>query len=346
MRLDAIKARLDELPAELAEPLSAGLTAVAARWPDAPEPDEAFFAKLAALHPSAPRCEDLYLAWWCERGLAGATSAASGEAASAASDQAAGEATGGATGEAASGAASEAAREPSNAAAIAAFEAMFASDLRAAAGRFSELPADELIQQLRVKLFVGAGDAPPKIREYAGAGSLRGWLRVTAVRSFIDVTRALRQQKKEQPLDEHELLGLGDPRGAAMRAELAAAVKKAFAAAVAELSPRERVFLRHAYVDRHTLDQIASHYAIHRTTVARTLAAARQQLVERTRAGTAAAVGVGDDELTSVIRALDSRIDLELSKVFSTVPPKHAEGSAPGGDGGPGGPGGARSSGK
>lgn len=327
MRLDAIKARLDELPAELAEPLSAGLTAVAARWPDAPEPDEAFFAKLAALHPSAPRCEDLYLAWWCERGLAGATSAASGEAASEASD----------------GATSEAAREPSNAAAIAAFEAMFASDLRAAAGRFSELPADELIQQLRVKLFVGAGDAPPKIREYAGAGSLRGWLRVTAVRSFIDVTRALRQQKKEQPLDEHELLGLGDPRGAAMRAELAAAVKKAFAAAVAELSPRERVFLRHAYVDRHTLDQIASHYAIHRTTVARTLAAARQQLVERTRAGTAAAVGVGDDELTSVIRALDSRIDLELSKVFSTVPPKHAEGSAPGGAGGPGG---ARSSGK
>lgn len=338
MRLDAIKARLDELPAELAEPLSAGLTAVAARWPDAPEPDEAFFAKLAALHPSAPRCEDLYLAWWCERGLAAATNDATNGAASAGPDGAAN----GAADEAADGAA----REPSNAAAIAAFEAMFASDLRAAAGRFSELPADELIQQLRVKLFVGVGDAPPKIREYAGAGSLRGWLRVTAVRSFIDVTRALRQQKKEQPLDEHELLGLGDPRGAAMRAELAAAVKKAFAAAVAELSPRERVFLRHAYVDRHTLDQIASHYAIHRTTVARTLAAARQQLVERTRAGTAAAVGVGDDELTSVIRALDSRIDLELSKVFSTVPPKHAEGSAPGGSGGSSVAAGSRSSGK
>ncbi len=301
MRLDAIRARLDELPAELAESLRAGLTAVAERWPAAPEPDDAFFAKLAALPPSAPRCEDLYLAWWCQRGAAGSQGAG---ATSAAADEAA----------------------------LAAFEAMFGGDLRAAAGRFSVLSADELIQELRVKLFVGAGDAPPKIREYAGAGSLRGWLRVTAVRSFIDVTRALRQRKKEQPLDEHELLGLGDPQGAAMRAELAAAVKKAFAAAVSSLSPRERVFLRHAYVDRHTLDQIASHYAIHRATVARTLAAARQQLVEQTRAGTAAAVGVGDDELTSVIRALDSRIDLELSKVFSTVPPKRAEGSAPGGD--------------
>lgn len=206
-------------------------------------------------------------------------------------------------------------------AAIAAFEAAFEDDLRGAAARFSELSADELRQQLRVKLFVGTDGAPARIHDYSGAGSLRGWLRVTAVRSFIDATRVARPRQREQPLDEQELLGIGDPQGVAMRAELAAAVKQAFAAAVAQLAPRERVFLRHAYVDRHTLDQIALHYAVHRTTVARTLAAAREQLVTATRAGTAAAVGVSDDELTSVIRALDSRIDLELSKVFETPRP-------------------------
>jgi RNA polymerase sigma-70 factor (ECF subfamily) len=206
-------------------------------------------------------------------------------------------------------------------AALAAFEAAFEDDLRGAAARFADLSGDELRQLLRVKLFVGSEATPPRIREYSGAGSLRGWLKVTAVRSFIDATRLARPRQRERPLDEQELLGIGDPQGVAMRAELAAAVKQAFAAAVAQLAPRERVFLRHAYVDRHTLDQIATHYAVHRTTVARTLASAREQLVSATRAGTAAAVGVSDDELTSVIRALDSRIDLELSKVFDTPRP-------------------------
>jgi RNA polymerase sigma-70 factor, ECF subfamily len=207
-------------------------------------------------------------------------------------------------------------------AAIAAFEALYQEDLAHAAGRFSELPADELRQLLRVKLFVGSPDVQPKIREYSGAGSLRGWLRVTAVRTFIDVTRSQRRQLREQPLDDHEILGISDPQGTALRAELAVAVKKAFANAVANLEPRQRVFLRHAYVDRHTLDQIALHYSIHRTTVARTLASAREQLIVETRAGTAAAIGVDDDELASVIRALDSRIDLELSKVFDTPLPR------------------------
>lgn len=201
-------------------------------------------------------------------------------------------------------------------AAIAAFEATYAEDLRVLSQRFREVQADELRQLLRIKLFVGEA---PAIRDYAGTGSLKSWLRVTAVRYFIDVTRSVRSQRVEQDLDEVELLGLSDPQGNQIRAELGAAVKAAFAAAVAKLLPRQRVFLRHAYVDRHTLDQIASHYSIHRTTVARTLAAAREQLIEDTRAGVAAAVGIEHEELSSVIRMLDSRIDLSLSRVLDTA---------------------------
>jgi RNA polymerase sigma-70 factor (ECF subfamily) len=200
-------------------------------------------------------------------------------------------------------------------AAISAFEAAYADDLRVLASRFREVPADELRQQLRIKLFVGD---EPAIRDYAGTGSLKSWLRVTAVRYFIDLTRSARSQRFEQELDEGELLGVSDPQGSQIRAELGAAVKAAFAAAVARLLPRQRVFLRHAYVDRHTLDQIASHYSIHRTTVARTLAAAREQLIAETRANVVAAVGIDNDELSSVIRMLDSRIDLSLSRVLET----------------------------
>lgn len=207
-------------------------------------------------------------------------------------------------------------------AAIAAFEARYQDDLRIVAARFRELAADELHQLLRIKLFVGTPESPPKIRDYSGRGSLQSWLRVTAVRSFVDVVRQTRSQRYEQELDEAELLGIADPQRSLIRSELAAVVKKSFADGVAHLSPRQRVFLRHAYVDRHTLDQIATHYAVHRATVARTLAAAREQLIAGTRAGIVAAIGISPDELSSVIRALDTNFELSLSRVLAVTEPR------------------------
>lgn len=209
--------------------------------------------------------------------------------------------------------------------AIAAFEAAYAEDLRALTARFRDLQPDELRQQLRIKLFVGTEDTPPKIRDYSGTGLLKSWLRVTAVRCFIDIQRAAKSQRFEQELDETELLGIADPQGSSIRAELSSAVKTAFADAVARLLPRQRVFLRHAYVDRHTLDQIAAHYSVHRATVARTLASARTQLIAETRARVASAVGVDHEELQSVVRMLDSHIDLSLSRVLGTQAPAPGE---------------------
>jgi len=79
---------------------------------------------------------------------------------------------------------------------------------------------------------------------------------------------------------------------------------------------------RVAAFDRHTLDQIATHYAVHRATVARTLAAAREQLIAGTRAGIVAAIGISPDELSSVIRALDTNFELSLSRVLAVTEPR------------------------
>ncbi len=205
---------------------------------------------------------------------------------------------------------------------IAAFEAAFTDDLQRVLARFPRLPADELRQQLRIKLFV----SPARIRDYAGFGFLQNWVRVTAVRSFVDAARALRARRYEDELDEVELLGLpspgNDPRSATVQAQLGAAIKRAFADAVAALAPRQRTFLRHAYVDRLTLDQIATTYQVHRATVARTLASARTQLAEQTRAGVGSALGVPADELTSAIAALDSQLELSLSRVLRAEDPE------------------------
>jgi RNA polymerase sigma-70 factor, ECF subfamily len=195
---------------------------------------------------------------------------------------------------------------------IEAFETTYGGELQRIVARFPSLPGDELRQQLSIKLFVGER---PKIHEYSGLGMLISWLRVTAVRSFVDAARASRSRGYVEELDEAELLG-PPPAGTAVDAALGAAVKRAFADAVARLAPRQRTFLRHAYVDRLTLDQIAATYSIHRATVARTLASARAQLIEQTRAGVLDALGIAPTELAGLIGTLEKRLELSLSRIL------------------------------
>jgi RNA polymerase sigma-70 factor, ECF subfamily len=214
--------------------------------------------------------------------------------------------------------------------AIAAFEAELADVLGRVLARFHRLPADELRQRLRIKLFVaapaaepGGAERPARIHDYTGFGFLENWLKVTAVRDFIDLARGEARRRIEDELDD-EVLGVVDPAThpalAQARRELGGTVKRAFAAAVAELSPRERNFLRLAHVDGLTLDQIAATYQVHRATVARVLGAARAALLARTRAAVAAEVGADDDRLDSVVGLLDSRLDLSLSRVLRAEP--------------------------
>jgi RNA polymerase sigma-70 factor (ECF subfamily) len=196
---------------------------------------------------------------------------------------------------------------------LAAFEAEYGNELRRIASRFPALPLDDLQQQLRIKLFVGPS---ARIREYSGFGSLLAWLRVVAVRAFVDIVRSNRSRRYYEELDESELLGFPASREAGVSPELAGAVKRAFADAVAGLAPRQRAFLRHAYIDKLTLDQIAATYSIHRATVARTLASARAQLIDRTREGVVAELGVAPNELASALGTVDKRLELSLSRLL------------------------------
>jgi RNA polymerase sigma-70 factor (ECF subfamily) len=204
---------------------------------------------------------------------------------------------------------------------IAAFEVAYAPDLSRLVQRFHRLSAEELRQALRIKLFVGSGTTAPQLHKYSGFGFLQNWLKVTAARSFLDAARAERGRRIEAELDDDLLEvavigGAEDPRARHESAQVNAAVKRAFAAAVAALVPRERTFLRHAMVDQLTLEQIAATYTVHRTTGARTLASARARLLEQTRAGVVAELGISPEHIDSAIQALDSKIDLSLSRVL------------------------------
>jgi len=200
--------------------------------------------------------------------------------------------------------------------AIAAFETEYAGILGGLLAKFHKLPADDLRQRLRVKLFVGEAS---KIREYRGTGTLASWLRVTAARVFVDAARS-EVTRPTTDLDDVDLLGLAVPGGSnrdrQQREELAAAIKQALHEAIAGLAPRERTFLRHATVDDLTLEQIAAAYDVHRVTVARTLKSARERLLTETRARVLQRLGIEVEQLTSALAVLDSRLDLSLSRVL------------------------------
>ena len=190
--------------------------------------------------------------------------------------------------------------------AIAAFDQAHAAVLERLLHRFHRLDADELKQRLRVKLFVG--DAP-RIRDYSGHGPLENWVKVIAARTFVDVAREAGREPTD-PMPEHP--DADDPALAARRAEVVAAVKHALDTAINGLPPRERTYLRHVIVDGLTQEQIASIYAVHRVTVARVLAAAREQLHEVTRGLVVAELG----SVASSMALLDSQVELSLQRLF------------------------------
>jgi RNA polymerase sigma-70 factor len=143
-------------------------------------------------------------------------------------------------------------------AAVARFEALFEPTLRAVLRRFStaNVPADELAQLLRERLFVGNGS--PKILEYSGQGFLENWLRVTAVRTFTDAVRS--GPKREVPLPEGllEAESGDDVELTYLKTHYRAALKRAFEHAVSSLDGGSRNLLRQSVVQRLTIDQIGA----------------------------------------------------------------------------------------
>jgi RNA polymerase sigma-70 factor (ECF subfamily) len=175
---------------------------------------------------------------------------------------------------------------------------------------------EELVQEVRAKLFVAA-DGPPRIATYSGRAALRSWVRTIATRAAVDRLR----KKDETPADDAMLDGIpdraDDPELAHFRRTYHAEFKDAFEEALATLDVRARNVLRHHFVDGLTVDEIGALYGVHKTTAFRWLEAARVALAKRTRAAFAARVKTLPDELDSILRLLQSQIDLSLSRVLA-----------------------------
>jgi len=198
-------------------------------------------------------------------------------------------------------------------AAIATVESRCMLELRAVHARMrGEKPAfDEFVQTMRTKLFVGPR---PRIAEYRGAGSLKGFVRVVGARVLIEAAR--RAKPTEYETDHIAATG-NDPEAEYFKRRYAADLRSAFEDAARRLDEASREVLREHYVRGMGIDAIAAVHGVHRATAARRLASAREDVLRETRQLLMARLGVRRDELESIVRMLESRMHVTVERVLA-----------------------------
>lgn len=175
--------------------------------------------------------------------------------------------------------------------------------------------ADDIKQVLRFDLLVG--DGAPKIADYAGRGELAGWLRVSATRRALSVVRRTgREESLDEILLDHWPDASPGPEGKHLRTKYTAELKRAIHDAFGALEVRQRNLLRQHVLDDLTIDDLARLYRVHRATCARWLADARADLGRATRKRLIAALGLHLEEVDSLLRFLDSDIELSISRIL------------------------------
>jgi RNA polymerase sigma-70 factor (ECF subfamily) len=205
-------------------------------------------------------------------------------------------------------------------AAIAQVETLLAQQF-AALGHFrlSSATLEDIRVTMLSNLVVESPDSPARLERYSGTGPLAGWLRVAATREVLTWMR--RNQRPATPDDESLLGNLETPSEAPELAHLKDKYRGQFAAAfrqaIGQLEVRQRNLLRQHYLDELSLEELADMYKVHRATAARWLAAARATLLEKTRDEISRSLGLPRLEVDSLMRVVQSRLDLSAGIFLS-----------------------------
>jgi RNA polymerase sigma-70 factor (ECF subfamily) len=175
---------------------------------------------------------------------------------------------------------------------------------------------EDVQQELRQQLLVGP---EPRLASYNGSTPLASWLRVIAVRRAIDHRRA---KKPEQDSGELEDLWVGpDPELDAIKVHDALALRNLLHQALQALPPGARNLLRLHYLEGISLERLAIIERVHRATVARRIADARDQVLDSVREGLSRTLRLSPDEGDSLLRFVRSRIELSLRRAFAEDSP-------------------------
>lgn len=185
----------------------------------------------------------------------------------------------------------------------------------------AKITAAELAQAVSVKLLVAENGGATRLEAFRGVGALAKWVRIVATRLVWDLAEA-RGDDKAEPLADELLSNAAfdtDPEKSTIKLEQRALFKQAFAAALATLTSRQRNVLRLTYGQGLTAGEVGALYGVHRVSVARWLAEARQEVESAVRAELLARTK--DPELAATLLKLsDSYLSLSMPSVSMSQP--------------------------
>ncbi len=202
------------------------------------------------------------------------------------------------------------------------FEARYLGPVTATLRRLRADPdtIEEIKQALRHRVLLDRA-IDPDHKQYMGAGSLASWMCVWAVR---EVGHRRDRRGRDESFDEHTLIDLPtkdeDQELAYLKQLYRREFKDAFKEALDSLAPRDRNVLRYNVLKGLNIEQIGAIYRVHRATVARWIAHAREQLLHQTRELLSRRVRASNDELESILRLIESQMDVSLNRCLNDIP--------------------------
>ena len=217
--------------------------------------------------------------------------------------------------------------------AIAALEAAYFDDATPSLRRMATSSSfvDDVKQAVREKLFVSHDGSPAKITQFAGRGDLRTFVRVLMTREGLN----LRRKSRREVLVDDASHGDGasftrvDPELSHLKRRYGVEFERAFYDAIAALTSEERNLLRYHYLERLNIDQIGLACGVHRTSAARRLTKVRQSLVEATRRLVAQRLRLAEGEIASLLRLLESELDVSLRRALEDASARVSRVAAP-----------------
>jgi RNA polymerase sigma-70 factor (ECF subfamily) len=198
------------------------------------------------------------------------------------------------------------------------FEREFLAEVLPVARRLmrDEAAQHELLQLTRLRLLVS--DGRPRLAEYAGRGSLGGWVKAVATRLGLNELKALaRTEAREEPVEQLPEVDLEqDPTLLVLRERHREDFTAALRTGWARLTAQQRTVLQMNLLDGVSIDRIGAVFGAHRATAARWLEKARADLLDATRAALAERLSLSPNELESLLRAVGSQLDVSVRSIM------------------------------
>jgi RNA polymerase sigma-70 factor (ECF subfamily) len=201
-----------------------------------------------------------------------------------------------------------------------AFEKRYLSALTQNVGRIalSADQADELRQQLRVTLLLGA---EPKIGTFRGQGPLGAWVQVCAVRLALKLGAA--SERLAIP-DASLLEGLvsqdADQELLAAKSQYRDTFQAALEECFSALPSRQKTLLRMHFLDGMSIDEMGQVFHVHRATIARWLVAVRREVLDQICAKIQVSLRASSSEFRSMVRLVRNDVRLSLHRILGEEP--------------------------